>query len=62
MSNTELIPFYTYENNDTSSNEVIPLTTTINITCSIHGVFKQKLCHHFNGRGCPKCVGRKKHV
>lgn len=31
------------------------ITTTIEITCSIHGVFKQKADKHLNGAGCRKC-------
>lgn len=51
-------PILTYENNDTSSNEVIPLSTIITITCSIHGDFKQTLSTHFAGVGCPLCCGK----
>lgn len=29
--------------------------TKVKIICSIHGVFEQKPCHHFNGHGCKKC-------
>lgn len=30
----------------------------ITIICPIHGEFKQRPENHWNGQGCPKCVGR----
>lgn len=37
--------------------EIINSKSKINITCKTHGVFKQRIDHHLNGSGCPKCVG-----
>lgn len=44
---------YTYDNVDYRN-----INTIINITCPIHGEFKQTPNNHLNGEGCPKCVGR----
>ena len=30
--------------------------TTITISCSKHGVFRQTPCAHINGKGCPRCI------
>lgn len=32
----------------------------INIICDEHGEFIQRVDHHLNGSGCPKCVGKNK--
>ena len=34
--------------------------TKIKIICPEHGIFEQRLDHHLNGSGCPKCVGHNK--
>ena len=43
---------YTYDESVTITNIE---QQKINITCSIHGVFKQTMKHHLKGQGCPKC-------
>jgi G:T-mismatch repair DNA endonuclease (very short patch repair protein) len=30
--------------------------TTITISCSKHGIFRQTPCAHINGKGCPRCI------
>lgn len=32
----------------------------LNITCKIHGDFKQTIDNHLKGKGCPKCNGKNK--
>lgn len=34
----------------------------IDIICKNHGIFKQRIDHHLNGSGCPKCMGRNKNL
>lgn len=34
--------------------------TLVDITCPIHGVFKQRPNGHLHGYGCPKCAGNQK--
>jgi hypothetical protein len=34
----------------------------INVICEFHGIFTQRIDHHLNGSGCPKCVGRNKNT
>lgn len=41
---------YTYENI-----EYINMQKKINVTCPIHGVFKQRASSHIQGKGCLKC-------
>src|SRR5271154_7070062 len=40
---------YRYVNNINSAND------KIDITCSIHGLFSQRVASHYTGAGCPKC-------
>lgn len=43
---------YTYDNVEYNSSSDI-----VEITCPIHGNFKQKAPNHLSGMGCPKCGG-----
>jgi len=43
-----------------SFDDIINSKSKIKITCQTHGLFLQRLDHHLNGSGCPKCVGRGK--
>jgi hypothetical protein len=40
---------------DYSNTVFINTRTNVNITCPIHGVFKQRANHHLHGRGCKQC-------
>ncbi len=45
---------YTY-----SITEYKNVKTSINITCSIHGIFPQRPANHLQGQGCPMCANIK---
>jgi len=35
-------------------------SSSVNIICKKHGVFKQRANHHLSGSGCPECAGQNK--
>jgi hypothetical protein len=41
--------------NYTLVDNIINNKSKVKIMCQIHGVFEQKVRHHLNGAGCPKC-------
>jgi len=45
---------------DYSLSQFINKGGKIKIICVKHGIFEQRVSHHLNGVGCPKCVGKKK--
>ena len=43
---------------DYSDSDYLGYSEFIDITCPIHGVFRQKAFSHASGHGCPKCFGK----
>jgi len=49
-----------HKNYDYSLVDFINKMSKIKIICPKHGIFEQRVSHHLNGSGCPKCVGKGK--